>query len=179
MTAEATSPAPKSGSTAKRKAIVAGVGVVVLVVAYFVLAAFLPRWWSLRVADLATGTFHKGILWGLVFGVVCTLVPLLFFYSAWSGRKRRGAKFVAIVSVVLAVVTAIPNLLTLSIVLGGNNAAHAGERTLDTEAPGFRGATATGAIIAVVVFVLLAFVLVRAGRRRATKRAARSAPVTS
>ena len=70
------------------------------------------------------------------------------------------------VAVILAVVTAIPNLLTLTIVLGTSNAAHAGERTLDTSAPGFRGATALGAIIAVVLVALLVFVVVRRSRRR-------------
>ena len=182
MTADSTSPAPTSGNSSKtgmssgaKKAIAAVAGIAVLVIAYFVLAAFLPRWWSIRVSNLADQTFTKGILWGLLFGIVCTLVPLLFFYSAVAGRKRKGAKFIAIASVVLAVVVAIPNLLTLSIVLGVSNAAHAGERTLDTEAPGFRGATAFGAVIAVVLFALLVFVIVRSGRRRALKKATKAA----
>lgn len=161
------------------KAILVAVGLVALVIAYLILSAFLPRWWSIRIANLSDQAFSKGIFWGLVFGIVCTLVPLLFFSAAWGVRKKRGGKVTAIISIVLAVVVAIPNLLTLSIVLGGNNAAHAGERTLDTEAPGFRGATALGAIIAVVLFAALTFFVVRGRRRRAQKRNAAADPTPS
>lgn len=177
MSVDGTTPVP--ASTGKpawvNKAILIAVGVVALIIAYFVLAAFLPRWWSIRVANLSDQAFSKGIFWGLVLGIACTLIPLLLFFAAWSVRRKRGGKVTAIVAVVLAVVVAIPNLLTLTIVLGGNNAAHAGERTLDTEAPGFRGATALGAVVAVVVFALLVFVVVRARRRRAAKRITGSA----
>lgn len=158
------------------KAIVVAVAVVALVIAYLVLSAFLPRWWSIRVANLSDQAFSKGIFWGLVFGILSTLVPLLFFTAAWRVRKKRGGKVTAIASIVLAVAAAVPNLLTLSIVLGSSNAAHAGERTLDTEAPGFRGATALGAIIAVVLFAALVFLIVRGRRRRAQKRSAAQAP---
>lgn len=174
MTVDPTTPAPSSTSTNwKRRAILIGSGIVALLIAYFILSAFLPRWWSLRVEDLADRTFTKGILWGLLFGIVCTFAPLVFFWSAWSVRKGRAGKQLAIGSVILAVVTAIPNLLTLTIVLGTSNAAHAGERTLDTSAPGFRGATALGAVIAVILVALLVFVVIRRKRRRAAAAAQR------
>ena len=145
MTADSTTPAPSTGSGVwKKRAILAGSALVLLVIAYFVLSAFLPRWWSLRVESLADRTFTKGIAFGLLFGVLCTLAPLLLFWTAFSVRNRRGGKPLAIGAIVLALVTAIPNLLTLTIVLGTSNAAHAGERTLDTSAPGFRGATLLG-----------------------------------
>ena len=51
--------------------------------------------------------------------------------------------------IAFAVLLAIPNLLTLGIVLGVGNAAHAGDRILDVEAPAFRGASLAGALIAV------------------------------
>lgn len=54
---------------------------------------------------------------------------------------------------IVAVIVALPNLLTLSVVLGGNSAAHAGERIMDVDAPGFRGASLAGAIIGVVAFL--------------------------
>lgn len=172
-----TSAATKTGRPGwVNKAILIAVGVVLLVIAYLILAAFLPRWWSIRVANLSEQAFSKGIFWGLAFGIVCTLLPLLFFTAAWRVRKKRGGKVTAIVSVVLAVAAAIPNLLTLTIVLGSSNAAHAGERTLDTEAPGFRGATALGAVIAVIAFAALVFVIVRSSRRRAQKRIAATSP---
>lgn len=183
MTAEGNAPVGSSSSPAEtgrpswvNKAILVVVGIVALVIAYLILSAFLPRWWSIRVANLSDQAFSKGIFWGLVFGLVSTLLPLVLFSAAWRVRKKRAGKFTAIVSVVLAVVTAIPNLLTLSIVLGSSNAAHAGERTLDTEAPGFRGATALGAIIAVVLFAALVFFVIRGRRRRAQNLLAAATP---
>ncbi len=58
-----------------------------------------------------------------------------------------------IVLLILGVLVVLPNLLTLSVVLGGNSAAHAGERIMDVDAPGFRGASLAGAIIGVVLFL--------------------------
>ncbi|WP_089249155.1 permease [Rhodococcoides kyotonense] len=172
MTADGTSPAPTDSGRPSwvTKAVVIAVGAVALVIAYFALAAFVPRWWGIRMSQLADQTFTKGILWGLAFGIVCTLVPLLLFFAAFSVRKRRGGKVTAIVAVVLAVAVAVPNLMTLSIVLGNGNAALAAAQNMNTGAPGFRGATALGAIVAVAVFVLLAIVIVRGRRRRAQKR---------
>lgn len=173
MTAEGTSPSTTSKTGRPswvNKSIVIAIGVVALVVAYFALAAFVPRWWGIRMSQLADQTFTKGILWGLAFGTVCTLVPLLLFFAAWSVRKRRGGKVTAIVAVVLAVVAAVPNLMTLSIVAGNGNAAMAAAQNMNTGAPGFRGATALGAVIAVVAFALLVFVIVRGRRRRAQRR---------
>ena len=96
MTADPTTPAPSTSSANwKRRGILLGAGVVLLLIAYFVLAAFLPRWWSLRVESLADRTFTKGILWGLLFGIVCTFAPLMFFWSAWSVRKGRAGKQLA------------------------------------------------------------------------------------
>ncbi|WP_241665683.1 hypothetical protein [Prescottella subtropica] len=136
-----------------KKAIWGAVVLAALVIAYFVLAAFLPRWWSQRVASLADGSFGRGITWGLLYGVLCTAVPLLFFYLAWRSRRRAHARIWVLSSVILGVVVAIPNLLTLTVVLGGSSAAHAGERVLDVSAPGFRGASLWGAIIGAALFV--------------------------
>ncbi|WP_051918421.1 hypothetical protein [Prescottella defluvii] len=148
-----------------KKAIWAGVILAALVIAYFVLAAFLPRWWAQRVGALASGSFSQGIAWGLLYGSLCTAVPLLLFYLAWRSRRRTHAKVWVIAFLVLGIVVAIPNLLTLTVVLGGNSAAHAGERTMDVDAPGFRGASLWGAIIGVLVFAAVVFLDVRYRRR--------------
>jgi hypothetical protein len=63
-----------------------------------------------------------------------------------------------------AVFLALPNLFTLGIVLGRGNAAHAGDRTLDVEAPGFRGGSLAGAILAALC-ILAVWWLVRSRRR--------------
>ncbi|WP_024803858.1 hypothetical protein [Nocardia sp. BMG51109] len=158
---------------------------VVLVAAYFVLAAFIPRWWAQRVANMSGhGSFAKGIWSGLGLGLVCTLVPLLLLLFAVLVWRRRAGRFLAGAAAVLAVAVALPNLMTLTIVLGGSSAAHAGERILDVDAPGFRGATLIAAIVAAALFALLLFVVGRrrlrtrrtAGRARRSRPDAGSAP---
>ncbi|MBB5917856.1 glucan phosphoethanolaminetransferase (alkaline phosphatase superfamily) [Nocardia transvalensis] len=153
---------------------------VVVVVAYFILAAFIPRWWAQRIATMSGhGSFAKGIWSGLALGFVCTLVPLLLLLFAALMWRRRAGRFLAGAAAVLAIATAIPNLMTLTIVLGGNTAAHAGERILDVDAPGFRGATLIAAIVAAALFLLLVFVVLRRRyrTRRAAKRPAPAGPV--
>jgi hypothetical protein len=137
-----------------------GVAAVVLLVVFA--SAFLPRWWSHRVGDRVNESFTRGTLLGLVLGFVFTLVPLLV---AWLGIRRLHSWRARAVVVLLAAVLAAPNLLTLSIVVGTGNAAHAGDRTLDVEAPGFRGATLVGALAAAALIAWPIYAL-RSRRRR-------------
>ena len=159
MTTPETSPATTAPGMPPwaKKAITIAVAAVVLVITYFILAALLPRWWSQRIASLADGSFSGGIAWGVMFGLVCTLVPLLFFRAIWQVRKRKHARVMQISALVLGVIFALPNLLTLSIVLGNSSAAHAGERVLDVDGPGFRGASVLGAVIGVALFLGIIF----------------------
>ncbi|WP_433724972.1 permease [Nocardia sp. CA-129566] len=150
-------------ATWRTRIIAAVVVIAVVVVAYFILAAFIPRWWAQRIAELVNGSFSKGIGWGLVYGLLCTALPLFLMLFAAMIWKRRAGKFIAGAAALLAVILAIPNLMTLSIVLGNNNAAHAGQRILDVDAPAFRGASLVGAIAAAVIF--LASVSLIYGRR--------------
>ncbi len=151
-----------------RGRVFAGVGLLLALVAvYFALSAFIPRWWAQRIADMSGhGSFTKGIGSGLTLGLLCTGIPLLLALWAFLLRGRRGGKFFAGVLTLLAVIVAIPNLMTLTIVLGTSNSAHAGERVLDVEAPGFRGATAIGATVALLIFLVITFFVVRKWRRR-------------
>jgi hypothetical protein len=146
-----------------KRAIGAVVALLVFVIAYFVLAAFVPRWWAQRVAGLAEGGISRGILWGLVFGILCTAVPLVLLAWTWQVRGWRFRRGLQVPLSIIALLVAIPNLMTLSIVLGNGNAAHAGERILDVDAPGFRGASLIGAIIGALVFI---FFLVGVARYR-------------
>ena len=145
-----------------------------LISVYFILAAFLPRWWAQRIGELSDRGFARGITWGLLFGGLCTLVPLLLVLPAILFWHKRGGRVIAGIAALLAVLFALPNLMTLSVVLGGNSAAHAGERIMDVEAPGFRGASLIGAIIAALVFVgvvVLTNQYRRRGRQLAKARA--------
>ncbi|MFF7943752.1 permease [Nocardia gamkensis] len=107
----------------------------VLVVVYFILSAFIPRWWAQRVGSMVHGSFAKGIGWGLFFGGICTLVTLFLLLFAVLVWRRKAGKFLAGAAGVVAVLFALPNLMTLTIVLGNSSAAHAGERILDVDAP--------------------------------------------
>jgi len=167
--------ASKSGmpSWLKRVIMFASLGAV-LVIVYFILAAFLPRWWAERIGELSDRGFARGIAWGLLFGGLCTLVPLLQVLVAVLFRHKRGGRVIVGIAALLALLFALPNLMTLSIVLGGNSAAHAGQRIMDVEAPGFRGASLVGAIIAALVFVgvvALTMQYRRRGRELAKARA--------
>lgn len=148
----------------KRALMWVGLAAVAVAVA-LLLASFVPRWWSQQVGNLVEGSFALGVWWGLFFGSVFTVLPLIVAWQAarpglsWQMRVGLG---------VLALVLATPNLLTLSVVLGTNNAAHAGERIFDVQAPAFRGATAWGAVIGFVVAVGFA-VLWAEYRRRGRK----------
>ena len=111
-------------------------------------SAFLPRWWSHRIADQANGSFTSGIGLGLFYGFAFTFLALVVL---WLGLRRITSWKGRLIVLGVALLVASPNLLTLGIVLGPGGAAHAGERTLDVEAPGFRASSLIGAIVAVLV----------------------------
>jgi hypothetical protein len=63
--------------------------------------------------------------------------------------------------------------MTLSIVLGRGNAAHAGERILDVEAPAFRGGSLAGAIVAVLLSGFIVYLMVSRDQARSKEQRAR------
>ncbi|MRJ75230.1 hypothetical protein GEV29_01635 [Aeromicrobium sp. SMF47] len=146
-----------------KRIVLAIVLVGVAYVVYLLSAAFFPRWWAQRVADQVDGTVSRGTLWGLFYGFVFSLVPALMlfqlrhrFYS-WTWRG---------ILAVVAIVLAAPNWLTLSVVAGNSNAAHAGERIMDVDAPGFRAATLIGVIAGVALAVIITVLSMRLKARR-------------
>jgi MFS family permease len=142
--------------------------VVALIVLAFLGAAFIPRWWSHLIGRQVDGSMTVGVALGLFYGFVFTLLPLLV--GRWGFHKRRPWKTWAAFAVATVVVAA-PNLMTLGIVIGTRRAAHAAERTLDVEAPGFRNASLAGAIIAVIAFAAITYLVL--SRHRAKERLAR------
>jgi len=152
--------------------VIVGAGVVAgLVVLYLIGAAVIPRWWAQRVADVVDGRLTVGALFGLFIGLVFTVVPLLAAWAIirWRTERRSWRGWLGWLAVVI--LTAAPNLMTLGIVTGNSNAAHAGDRTLDVDGPGFRVWSLVGAIAGVVA-VGAVFYLSRSrrsSRRRATE----------
>ncbi|MBD0862522.1 hypothetical protein IA539_15055 [Gordonia sp. zg691] len=147
-----------------KKSVIGLIIAALLVVTYFILAAFLPRWWAGQIGNRVDGSMSSGVWTGLVLGIVCTFVPVLLFVFAFLSRRR--LKWVPTIGfAVLGVLVAIPNLLTLTVVAGGGSGAHAGERIFDVEAPGFRAATAWGVIIGVVLAIVVGYFIWRYRRR--------------
>ena len=134
-----------------------------IIVAYFIAATTLPRWWSHRVGDQVDGSLSAGIGLGLFYGFVFTFIPILILTFAIRRRRSWKARgWIAAAALVLAV----PNLLTLGIVLGNSSAAHAGERTLDVDAPNFRASTLIGAIAGALAVVGVRYLLMSRARAK-------------
>lgn len=167
MTAQPERTAAKKPDWSKR-ILIGLVLAVVLVVLAFLGAAFMPRWWSHLVGRQIGGSMTVGVSLGLFYGFVFTLLPLLV--ARWGFHRRRPWK-VWVAFAVATVLVAAPNLLTLGIVIGRGGAAHAAERTLDVDAPGFRNSSLAGAIIAVLVLAAAWYLLF--SRQRAKERLAR------
>jgi MFS family permease len=139
-----------------RRLLLGGGIAVVVVVAVLIASAAVPRWWAHRVGDRVDGSITQGVLVGLFFGFVFTFLALVVFIFVM--RRGRTVKSIAI-GLAVALVLASPNLMTLGIVLGVGSGAHAGDRTLDVEAPAFRGATLAGAILAGLLATYLWYLL--------------------
>lgn len=158
-------PAPRAGwPRLVRRAVWAAVAVAALIGLYFILAAFIPRWWAQRVGDQVNGSMAAGIGLGLFYGFAFTFLPAVLLLLAlrrdrsWRARAWLGAG---------AIVLAVPNLMTLGIVAGSGSASHAGERILDVEGPGFRAATLAGAIVAVAAALGVRYLIDSRRRERA------------
>jgi hypothetical protein len=138
-------------SLAKRAGIFLVIGAVVTI--FF--ATVLPRWWSHRMGDVINGSLWSGWMVGLAVGALFTALPLIVMLNIHrsDGLKKGGLKLLG------ALLLAFPNLLTLGIVVGNGSAAHAGQRTLDVEAPGFRLASLIGAIIGAALVAFFKYLM--------------------
>lgn len=153
-----------------RRAFWAGVVLVLVLLGGLIASATVPRWWAQRIGDQVDGSITQGTLLGLFYGFVFTLLPLavLVLILRWRSTWRW-----VVFTAVLAAILALPNLMTLGIVLGRGNAAHAGDRILDVEAPAFRGGTLAGAILAGLLVGFVIYLLVSRGRAWSSERLAR------
>lgn len=165
MSTPETSPAAPPDPNWSRRIVVSLVVLGLLALLALFGAAFLPRWWAQRIGDQVQGSITTGAFVGLFYGFVFTLVPLALLWLAFrileSWKLRAGA-------IVVAVLVAAPNLLTLGIVVGAGNGAHAGDRILDVEAPAFRGGTLAGTLLAIACVAGAWYLL--SSRRRAFRR---------
>ena len=147
----------------RRRGLIGLILVVLAVLAAVAGAAFIPRWWAQRIGDQVDGSFSAGVGVGLFYGFAFTALALLVLW--WTFRRRRHWK-VWLAGLVLTAIVAAPNLMTLGIVLGSGNAAHAGERILDVDAPAFRNSTLIGALAAGVLVAGCWYLVFSRGRAR-------------
>jgi hypothetical protein len=149
-----------AGPNWTRRIVLGLAALAVLAFTYFLGVTLLPRWWAHWIGDRVDGGIVGGWFLGLTIGLLFTLLPLVIARQVVRpvGLRTR------IALVVTGLVVAFPNLLTLVIVLGSGNGAHAGERILDVEGPGFRAGSAVGAILAVVLMLVVTGLTWRARR---------------
>ena len=163
-------PQSESGADWGRRLVWAGGLLIVFVLAVLVASATVPRWWAHRVGDQVDGSITQGTTLGLVYGFVFTFLPIVAIVLLL--RWRRTWKTI-VAAILIGVLLALPNLMTLSIVVGRGNAAHAGDRTLDVDAPAFRGASLVGAIVAGLLLVFVGWLMVSRDRAHSHARRAR------
>ena len=161
--ADPAAPLPEPpGRDWRRTLLLSAVALALLIIAYFILAAFIPRWWSQQIGRAVDGSFSTGTLLGLCLGFTFTVVPLAVLTLAC---RPNATWQLRLTWFIVAVVLAFPNLCTLSVAAGDGSGAHAGQRTMDVNAPGFRGGTLAGAIVAVAVYLFVLFLILRRPRR--------------
>jgi hypothetical protein len=136
-------------------AVMVAAAALLLILAWFFVTAFLPRWWSQRIAGIGEGHAEPSISAGLAIGAVFTILAMAALgLSVARGRSWRGRLTILVGALVLAS----PNLTTLGIVWGPTADARAGEDRLRVFAPGFLGGSlagaVTGAILMVIVWIL-------------------------
>ena len=162
-----TEPVP-TPSDWKRKLLVTAVVVGIVLLLGLVASATIPRWWAHQIGDQVDESIVRGTLVGLFYGFVFTFLPLLVLAAVFRWKRTWRA---LVMAAAFAILLAIPNLLTLGIVLGAGNAAHAGDRTLDVRAPAFRGASLAGALLAAGLILFVGYLLYSRGRARDDARA--------
>lgn len=153
-----------------RRLLWAGGLFLAILLATLIASATVPRWWAQRVGDQVDGSITQGTTLGLVYGFVFTFLPIIALVLLL--RWRRTWKTI-LAAALLGLLLALPNLMTLSIVLGRGNAAHAGDRILDVEAPAFRGGSLAGAIVAVLLVGFIVHLMWSRDRARSRERRAR------
>jgi len=153
----------RTGPSWSRRVLVGGIVIAAVLLGGLIASATIPRWWAQRIGDQVEGGIVAGTLVGLFYGFVFTALPLLVLAAVLRWRRTWTA---IVMGTAFAILLAIPNLMTLGIVLGRGNAAHAGERILDVEAPAFRGASLVGALIALGMTGFVTYLIVSRGRAR-------------
>lgn len=123
----------------------------------------LPRWWAEQVGDEVQGDYTTGSIYGLIIGSAFAFVPLLVLaqvrrkFFSWTWR---------FIVVLLAIVLALPNWLTIAVAVGTSLASQDGRIILTTEGPGFRNGSAIGAVVGLALGLIVVITSMRLGHQR-------------
>ncbi|MGC0271808.1 hypothetical protein ACO0LV_02275 [Pseudactinotalea sp. Z1739] len=141
--------------------VTASAVLIILLVA--VAAATLPSWWTSTVGRQIDGVSAAGILWGLFYGVVFTLVPMVLILVAirvrWHWKVRLGVGAGALLLL-------LPNLLTLAVSLGLSDSTRTARTVLTVQAPNFGVATLIGVLTTLLLGGGAALFIYRMGASR-------------
>lgn len=168
--ASAIVPEESRWARAGRTTIIVVVVACAVVLLYLLAAALMPRWWAQTAGNLAQESIARGTAWGLFFGFVFTLVPVLIIGQVWRPVLRTWKARVVVVLIALAL--ALPNLLTLWVSVGTTEAVHAAQQVMNVRAPYFRGWTLVGAILGLALgaFVIGTGIYLRRRKRSLDRR---------
>ncbi|WP_427017144.1 hypothetical protein ACQCSX_00255 [Pseudarthrobacter sp. P1] len=108
--------------------------VVALVLAYLIASIALPVMWAHTIGTQVQSNAGSAIGLGIFYGFVFAFLPVVM---GWQARYKGMKRWLRISILVVAVLLAVPNLLTLGILNGTNNAAHDAQRILSVEATWF------------------------------------------
>ncbi|MGC0251676.1 hypothetical protein [Pseudactinotalea sp. Z1748] len=146
----------------RTSALVTGSAVLIILLV-LVAAATLPSWWASTVGRQADGVSAAGILWGLFYGVVFTLVPMVLILVAirvhWHWKVRLGVGAGALLLL-------LPNLLTLAVALGLSESTREARTVLTVQAPNFGVATLIGVLTTLLLGGGAALLIYRMGASR-------------
>ncbi|MGL3805809.1 hypothetical protein ACSYDW_06885 [Paeniglutamicibacter sp. R2-26] len=128
-------------------------GLALLAVVFLVLRLFMPVWWATRIANQTQGSLSGGLLLGLTYGFLFTFIPLLI---AWQARYKKVSWPWKWAIIGVAVLAALPNLLTLGIYLNSSGAAQKARLMINTSAIWFPSWSIGGAVAGALLFAGIA-----------------------
>lgn len=134
-----------------------------VVLAVGVAREFFPRRWAEEIVAVVDGSRTRGLLYGFGVGLVFTLIPLLILAQA---RRRFFNWTWRVIVLVLAIIVALPNWLTVAVALGRSRSALDGRLLLDQSGQGFRDGSAAGAVVGGVLGLILVAFSMRLSQRR-------------
>ncbi|WP_051388750.1 hypothetical protein [Arthrobacter sp. 35W] len=158
-------PAPSGPSTGGktrlplwlRRTILVAVLVAIAAAILSIGAVVAPVWWADTIGNQVQGNLGAGILVGMFYGFVFSLLPVVV---GWQAHYKGMNKWVRISILVAAVLLATPNLLTLAVLNGTSKSAHDAQRILSVEANWF----GIWSVWFMVLGVLAGVVALQAGR---------------